>query len=294
LGGGVLCHCAAAGGGVAVLRRPAPAPDPVTGEPAAPYGAPQPLDLARRQQEPATARHTTAAMRYWESHLRTIPARLFQGPVDRGEPTFCRVRWQSRAMHLASGALSARLGADPAWVLLAAFATGLERVLPGSGPFVAIGIISNRFRPGLRDVVSPVTQDGLCVLDVAGASPAEAVARARTASMSASKYAYYDPGARAALTERIIRERGEHIDLTCLYNDRRTGGPARPGDAREALAETRVLSEEPVRFLGIKLMVTVEDVPDVVRMIVDVDTRYLSLPDLRALLHEMEALVVDA
>ncbi|MEV8511900.1 condensation domain-containing protein [Dactylosporangium sp. NPDC051484] len=297
----LICHIAADLGGIAVMLRELAERDPVTGQPAGPYEAPQPLDLARRQREPALARQTASAMRYWESHLRTIPASLFRGPVERGEPTYCRMRWQSRAMHLASDAVSARLGADPAWVLLAAFAAGLERVLPSGGPFVAIGIISNRFRPALRDVVSPVTQDGLCVLDVAGVSVVEAVARARAASMSASKYAYYDPEARAELTERIAQERGEHLDLTCLYNDRRTarppdGGPAPAGhdEVRSALAETRVVSEQPLPSLGPKLMVTVEDVPAVVRMIVDVDTRYLSLPELRELLRQMEAFVVEA
>ncbi|MEV0127852.1 condensation domain-containing protein [Dactylosporangium sp. NPDC050688] len=288
----LMCHIAADLGGVAVMMRELAGRDPVTGAPAGPYEAPQPLDLVRLQHEPAMTRQTAAAMRYWESHLRTIPASLFDAPADRGEPVYCRLRWQSRAMHVASGAVSDRLGADPAWVLLAAFAAGLDRLRPGRGPFVAINIISNRFRPALRDVVSPITQDGLCVLDVAGVSAEEAVARARTASMSASKHAYYDPAARAALTERISRERGEHLDLTLIYNDRRTGLPS--GGAGSVPEQTQVLSEEPLPSLGPKLMVVVEDVPDVVRLSVDVDTRYLSLPDLRALLHEMEAFVVTA
>ena len=288
----LMCHIAADLGGVAVMMRELAERDPVTGAPAGPYEAPQPLDLVRLQQEPAMTRQTAAAMRYWESHLRTIPASLFDAPADRGEPVYCRLRWQSRAMHVASGVVSDRLGADPAWVLLAAFAAGLDRLRPGRGPFVAINIIGNRFRPALRDVVSPITQDGLCVLDVAGVSAEEAVARARSASMSASKHAYYDPAARAALTERISRERGEHLDLTLIYNDRRTGLPS--GGAGSVPEQTQVLSEEPLPSLGPKLMVVVEDVPDVVRLSVDVDTRYLSLPDLRALLHEMEAFVVTA
>lgn len=288
----LMCHIAADLGGVAVMMRELAERDPVTGAPAGPYEAPQPLDLVRLQQEPAMTRQTAAAMRYWESHLRTIPASLFDVPTDRGTPVYCRLRWQSRAMHVASGVVSDRLGADPAWVLLAAFAAGLERLRPGRGPFVAVNIISNRFRPALRDVVSPITQDGLCVLDVAGVGAEEAVARARTASMTASKHAYYDPAARAALTERISRERGEHLDLTLIYNDRRTGMPA--GGAGPVPEQTLVLSEEPLPSLGPKLMVVVEDVPDVVRLSVDVDTRHLSLPDLRALLHEMEAFVVTA
>ncbi|GAA2394916.1 condensation domain-containing protein [Dactylosporangium salmoneum] len=294
----LVCHIASDLGGMTVMMRELAGRDPRTGAPAAPYEAPQPLDLARRQREPAMARQTAAAMRYWEGHLRAIPASMFRGPVDRGEPRFRRLRWQSRALHLASGALVDRFGADPAWVLLAAFAAAFDRVQPGSGPLVAITIVGNRFRPGLRDVVNPITQDGLCVLDVAGAEPAEAIARARTASMSASKYAYYDPQARAALTERLIRERGEHLDLTCIYNDRRTAArpDAVPGpeSIRAALGETAELSEEPLRFLGPKLMLIIEDVPDVVRLFAEVDTRHLSLVDLRAMLQEMEDFVVGA
>ena len=292
----LMCHIAADLGGVAVMMRELAERDPVTGAPAGPYEAPQPLDLVRLQQEPAMTRQTAAAMRYWESHLRTIPASLFDAPAEDGAavgaPVYRRLRWQSRAMHVASGVVSDRLGADPAWVLLAAFAAGLERLRPGRGPFVAVNIISNRFRPALRDVVSPITQDGLCVLDVAGVDAEEAISRARTASMTASKHAYYDPAARAALTERISRERGEHLDLTLIYNDRRTGAPA--GGGGPVPEQTLVLSEEPLPSLGPKLMVVVEDVPDVVRLSVDVDTRHLSLPDLRALLDGMEAFVVTA
>lgn len=294
----LMCHIAADLGGVAVMMRELAGRDPVTGEPAGPYEAPQPLDLARLQQEPAAARQTAAAMRYWESHLRTIPASLFDPPTDRGAPRYRRLRWESRAMQLASAAVSARLGADPAWVLLAAFATGLERLRPGRGPFVAIGIIGNRFRPALRDVVSPITQDGLCVLDVAGVTAEEAVARAGTASMRASKYAYYDPAARAALTARIILDRAEHLDLTCIYNDRRTArrpAPAGPGGEGAAPTGPRLVSQEPLPFLGPKLMVTVEDTPqDVVRMTVDADTRALPWADLPVLLAGMEAFVLDA
>ncbi|WP_432969159.1 condensation domain-containing protein [Dactylosporangium sp. CA-233914] len=282
----LMCHIAADLGGMAVMQRELAEPDP------GPYEAPSPLDLARLQREPAMQRQTAAAMRYWEAHLRAVPPSLLGAPADNGEPRYCRVRWESSAMHLASAALSARLGADPAWILLAGIATAFDRVFPGRGPFVALGIISNRFRPALRDVVTPLTQDGLCVLDVTGATPQEAIARARTASMSASKYAYYDPAARADLTRRLNEERGVPLDLTVLYNDRRSPRPSTVDDSRPR--ETRILAEEPLPFLGPKLMVIVEDVPDVVRLMVDVDTRYLPLPDVRTLLHELESFTVTA
>ncbi|MEU7867303.1 hypothetical protein [Dactylosporangium sp. NPDC049140] len=285
----LMCHIAADLGGVEVMMRDLAAAEP------GPHAAPSPLELARAQREPAMQRQTAAAMRYWESHLRRVPLSLLGDPVDRGDPTFCRIHWRSRALHLASANLSARLGADPAWVLLAAIATGLDRAVPGRGPFVALGIIGNRFRPALREVVSPLTQDGLCVLDVAGVAAPEAIARARTASMSASKYAYYDPAARAELEERVGRERGARVDLRVLYNDRRTTPMAAPdgADPRAARAETSS-REEPAAFLGPKLMFHVEDEPGAVSLVMEVDTRYLALPDARRLLDEAERFAVEA
>ncbi|WP_433087891.1 condensation domain-containing protein [Dactylosporangium sp. CA-052675] len=283
----LMCHIAADLGGVEVMMRDLAAADP------GPHTAPSPLDLALAQREPGMRRHTAAAMRYWEHHLRTVPLSVLGDAADTGDPTFCRLHWRSPALHLASARLAARAGADPAWVLLAALATGLHRV--GRSPFVALGIIGNRFRPSLREVVSPLTQDGLCVLDVAGASAEQAIARARSASMSASKYAYYDPADRAALEERVGRDRGARVDLRVLYNDRRTSAAPPPGaeDPRAALARTE-LREEPAAFLGPKLMFHVEESPDAVSLIMEVDTRYLSLPDARRLLKEAERFAVEA
>lgn len=286
----LMCHVAADLGGVSVMMRDLALPDP-------PDVALQPLDLAHQQQQPSSRRHTTAAMRYWEGHLRAVPARRFEPvqppPVDG--PRYRRIVWDSPAMFLASDTVAARVGADPAWVLLAAFAVGLGRVT-GTSPFVAQAIIGNRFRPGLRDVVSPLTQNGLCVLDVAGVPAEEAVARARTASMSTSKYAYYDPRTRLALIEQIERDRGERLDLGCFYNDRRTPAvpaPATPDAVRAALGASRVLQEVPMKFFNEQLMVNIDDVPGTVRMTVEVDTHHLSPADMHALLGEMEAFTVE-
>ena len=288
----IMSHHATDLGGLSVMLRDLrsrPTPPPV---------GIAPVELWRRQREPAMRRHTDKAMRYWESLLRTMPARRLPDPVDRGEPLYCRIVRTSPAMHLAAEALSSRVGADPAWVLLAAFAVATQRVI-GSSPFVAQAVIGNRFRPGLADAVSTMTQDGLCLLDVAGASADEAIARARVASMRTSKYAYYDPKARLALIDQVQQDRGEVLDLgCCLYNDRRmvtrTGtGPAPAGAIRAALGASRAV-EVVMRSFGGKLMVNVDDVPHTVQLTVEFNTRYLSIPDVHALLAEMESFTVEA
>lgn len=288
----LIPHVATDLGGIMVMMQELATREPYTGM--------QPLDVVAAQLQPSARRTTDAAMRFWEEHLRAVPAQRFAPPVDRGEPRFYRVIWSSRAMFLASERLAARLEVDAAAVLLAAFAAGFGRVT-GISPFVAQAIIGNRFRPRLGGVVGAITQNGLCVLDVAGLTAEDAIARARTASMSASKYGYYEPAARARLIERLEGERGEAFDLAVFYNDRRIQPPeasakdATDDDLRAALAAPAEVPQElPLPFFNEKLMVNVDDVPNTAQVTTEVDTRYLSLADLRELLRQMEAFTVEA
>lgn len=286
-----VCHLAADGAALAVMVRE-------RAERPGPYGAPQPLELAARQRTPAGERLTAASLRHWGTQLRSIPPRRFP---DRGPgpgPRYRRLVWDSPALHLAARRASTRTGADTGAVVLAAFAIGLGSVT-GTDPLVVRTMVGNRFRPGLADVVSPLTQSGLCVLAVAGLSPDEAVGRAVRASLAASKNAYYDPDALAALQAAVQAERGEEVELGVLYNDRRMGGgdggpvPVEQ-DVRDALGRTAVLAEVPMQYFNEQLMVNVEDVPGTVRITAELDTHVLPLPDLRAALAAMEAAVTAA
>ena len=294
-----VCHLAADGAALAVMVREL-AEKPGT------YAAPQPLELAAQQRTPAGQRSTAASMRHWATHLRSVPARRFGTASDRAArdepspeqdgPRYRRMVWDSPALHLAARRSGARTGADTGAVLMAGFAIGLGRVT-GVDPFVAQVIVSNRFRPGLADVVSPLTQNGLCVLPVDGLGLDEAVGRAVRASMSASKNAYYDPDARLALLETVERERGEPVELGVFFNDRRgVGPPPAPvpseDEVQQAMSRTRVLDEVPMEFFNEQLMVNVEDVPGTVRITAEVDTAHLSMPGLHEVLHQMEAVVV--
>ncbi len=257
--------------------------------------AARPLDLARLQRSPGMQRHTDAALRYWETHLRAVPVNRFDGPAHVDGPLFHRVIWTSTATHLAIRAIADRARSDTGTVLLAAFATVLTRVT-GRGPFVAQTIVGNRFRPGLADIVSPVTQSGLCVLDIDGLDFDQAIRKARKASMAASKNAYYDPRAREDLFDRIATERGAPVDLQLLYNDRGVTD-REPADESvptaalidAALSRTAVLHRAPMPFFSDKLMVNVEGVPGTVQITAEMDARYMPVDQLIAILGEVES-----
>jgi len=171
--------------------------------------------------------------------------------------------------------------------------------ITGSNPVVAQVVVGNRFHAHLADVFAPVNQTGLWVLDVAGTTVADAVGRSRRRAMSTYKHAYYDPRERAELIARVSRERGEELDVTCFFNDRRmnrtTGGVPAAADVEAALGTGtftwRTRTEQPSERLFVHAD---DDASDGIQLTAWTDTTYLAPGDLEAVLHEMEAVAVAA
>jgi len=299
----MLCHIAADAIGVGTMLRELHERDPLTREPKAPHTGMQPLELVRWQQSPAAKRHTDSAMRFWESHLRAVPAARFPSPATPSSRVGGRYRqicWKSRAMLLALQAVSVRDRVDTGTALLAAAAVGLAR-LTGVNPYVAQTIVNNRFRPGLSDMVSPLNQNGLCVVDVADITLGEAIDRARKASINAAKFAYYEPRAREELISRINAERGELLDLANFINDRRSmvagAPPAQPPEPSEiiaAQADTELLWEAELPMFNEKLMLNFDEVGGALQITAEADTHYVPFDDLKDLMSKMEMVAIEA
>ncbi|GHJ47737.1 hypothetical protein Cs7R123_50790 [Catellatospora sp. TT07R-123] len=295
----VFHHLVTDGFGSRVIMSDLAGRDPVTGAAGSPPPLLQPLEQARWQASPAGLRQHEMSMRHWEGLLWAIPARRFPGSADHREPRYWEGELTSPAMGLAVRLIAARTGADTGAVLLAAFGVALARTT-GISPAVVRAVVSNRFRPGLADVVSPVNQTSLCVLDVAGAGFDEVVRRTRQRATAAYKYAYYDPDGLAELLARVERERGEPLDVGCFFNDRRVrfrdgSGPVPTAEqVRELAADSgfRWLRQQKEPFE--RLFVHVEDVPDSLVLTVCGDTWHVSPADLRSCLLAMESVTVGA
>ncbi|MDG6106832.1 hypothetical protein Daura_29720 [Dactylosporangium aurantiacum] len=282
----------------------------VTRREPAPVAGTQPLEQVRRQRSPAGQRQNEAALRYWRRLLRTVPARTVPASTDRCEPRYREGLLRSPALHLALRAIVARERVDPATALLAVFAVAVGRVT-GVDPVVIRPIVGNRFWPGLADVVCPVNQAGLCVVEVAGAAFPEVLARVRRAALATYKYAHFDPLRLAEVIAEVERERGGPVDLSVLFNDRRTGDrsdlrieAAGPGDGvaaaptlermSAALARTRldwpVARDDPHE----PLMVNVEDAVDAVLVRIVFDTHHVAPATAEAFVRGMQAVAVAA
>ncbi|HEU5356552.1 MAG TPA: condensation domain-containing protein [Actinocrinis sp.] len=275
--------------------------DPRTGL-AATAPAMHPLELTAQQRTPSALRQSEASLRYWDGLLRAISMRRFPDPVEPapGSGRYGQVRMNSPAMLLALRAIGNRLGTDVSTALLGVVAVGVARVT-GINPVVAQMMVSNRFRPGFAEMVSNVSQAGLFVVDLADISVAEAILRSRQASMKAYKHAYFDFARWKDLVAQVNRDRGAVVDLKCYYNDRpsqhRTdpaGAPVTVAEIEAALPSTSVPLWSELPFFNERLMVTIDDVPGAIGLIVLADTAYVPRSRMEELARELESIAVEA
>jgi hypothetical protein len=169
-------------------------------------------------------------------------------------------------------------------------------------------VVSNRFRPGLAQTVSNVSQSGLCAIDVAGISFEQAVKRAWQSSINTYKHAYYDPDRRDELVAALGLERGEPIDLSCFLNDRRDPDPelpdtdpVTPQDLRPLLSRTTLSWMQQPYQADESLFINVGepeagygDPADAVVFTVRADTRRITRSDVEALLRGVESVLIEA
>lgn len=278
--------------------------DPATGRAPEPTGL-QPLDLAARERTPAAIRQSDAALRYWEEHLRALPLRPAgaadpAAPQAAGPGRYWELRMESPAMLIALQAAADRLQTEVSIALLGVFTVALARAT-GRNPVAAQMLVSNRFRPGLAAMVGNISQTGLLVVDVADTTLDEAIGRAQKASIKTYKNAYFDLAQWKELIARVGRERGGEVDLGCYYNDRPSQyrahkpavAPTRDG-VRAALAHTSPLTWTELPYFNEPLMVTVDDAPDAIALLVLADTRAVPKEQMEALARQLEALAVAA
>lgn len=306
-------HVMVDGNGLGALFADLERLDRGSGEATAPPEGLNPLELARKQGSPPGRRQSERAIQYWAAQLGRLPAWRFAAPACPREPRFAELVACSPAMELGMRAVAARTGAGTTDVLLAAYSVAIARVF-GRDPSVAQVVVSNRFRPGLAGMVSQISQHGICVVEVAGASFCEVVARAQKAATGASFYGYYDPVERDRLLDEADKSRGQPLDISWTLNDRRN--MFEPGDdgrgvptaaqVRKALPRTRLYWDRSQPTFDGTLFLQVDSDPPLagrealadglpaVHLEVWADTHVFALDRVEAFVREMEAVVVAA
>jgi hypothetical protein len=300
---GGYCHLAVDAFGLAELAADLSTMDVLTGRSDRLLAGVQPLELARRQREPAAVRQSEAALRYLERTLRALPSyglgRVI-GEPSGPQPRHHQLRYRSPAALLALRTLAARKAGGSTAALLAAYAVTLARH-GGICPLPALLMASNRFRPGFAGAITPLSQVSPLLLDVSGVSFGEAVTRAGRAALQAYKHAYYDPDRRAELIARLSRERGADADLVVYFNDRRqpdrstVDGPhATAAELRAALPVSQLSWLTPPGLPTQLLDLEVDEAPDALELTLSADTWQLPPTDMVTLVRGIEAVLVEA
>jgi hypothetical protein len=279
----VYLHLAVDTGGLIALQADLDARDPVTGAPAGPVEAVQPLALARRQSSPAGQRQSAASLRHLEQVLRTVEPAPFGPPRPGGPAAYRAIRYRSPATALALGRIVAEQRVPAPSALLAMFAVSLARYL-GTDSVWTMVLVNNRFRPGLADSVSQLVQSSPFQLELAGASLATALVRTQKNLLSTLKNAYYDSYRQDEVIERVERERGTRVQPCCYYNDRQNARPADVPTVDEGVSDDRL--REALALSGwqhapdgplpaVPLFLNVDHLPGALEFPVSFDTRYL-------------------
>jgi hypothetical protein len=303
--GGVLTHQVTAilhtsidADGLIALAADLAARDPKTGAARGPVTAVQPLDQANRQRGPAGQRQNAISLRYLERVLHAVSPSRFGEPKYPGDRVIHQIRYHSPATLLAIRSVAARNSVNTSPVLLASFAVGLAR-FTGVNPVLAMLMVNNRFRPGFADSVSALIQLTPYVIDVADITLDEAVDRAARSALHAYKNAYYNPYEQDEVIERVERERGEEIDLSCFYNDRRLADrglgaePVTAGQIRAALPRSTVSTEGEINPPRRKVYFNVLETRGGIEFLVSVDSRYFSPADMETVVRGVEAVAVE-
>ncbi len=294
----LVCHIAFDAFGLAVLFDDFDHRDERTG----PVAALQPMEQASWQQGPGGRRAHEASLRYLERMAASVPDRQFKESADPRQPRFWQATLDSPAGYLATGMLSARLGLSTSPVLLAAFAIALSSVSVSRRVVVDI-VVSNRFRRGLADSVSPLMQTCLGVIETSG-SFEEVVRRAWQSGLGAYKHAYYDPAGKHELFERLAAERGTKPDWwSVVFNDRRVldrefadSGSAADGAAslRGELTRSTLTWGDRTDTPQQKVSLNICDAPGTLCCELWADTHFVSPADMEGLLRRIETVVVNA
>jgi hypothetical protein len=293
----MICHIALDAFGLAVLYDDFDYRDERTG----PVTAMQPMEQASRQHGPSGRRAHEASMRYFERLTASVPDCQFKASADPRQPRFWQAALKSPAGYRATGMLAARLGLGTSPVLLAAFAVALTSVTVSRRVAVHL-VVSNRFRPGFADSVSPVMQDCLAVIETDGPFE-EVVRRAWQSGLRAYKHAYFDPAGKSEVYERLVAERGAEPDWSVVFNDRRVLD-REFADTMSAADGTPSLRDELTRSTLTwgdrndmpeqKVFMNICDAPDTLCCEMWADTHFVSPADMEGLLRRIETVVVNA
>jgi hypothetical protein len=207
-----------------------------------------PLDQAEEERSARGLRRVAAAVRGWETAMRTVPQCLYAIPSSDPRHDGGAVSgwlW-SRAGALALPHIAARTGASRQLVMYAALCTMIGW-RTGHDTCGMLILARNRYRRQLREYIGPLAQEGITCINVRARSLDEVVHRAAAAVLVGNNNSLIEITAFERIAGQVEHQSGITWSRYCSFNDisdfqgtSQDGETAAdPAAARRALAQTR-------------------------------------------------------
>jgi hypothetical protein len=260
----------------------------------------QPLEQAEAEQSPRGRRRTEAALRTWETQLRTMPQCLFAVPAaepDSNRP-LAGWLWSSAAAH-ALPHICARTSASQQAAVLAALCALIGR-RTGHPRCSLTALTHNRYERRLRDYVGSLAADTVISVDIRADSFDELVRRAASTTLKVGKGGLVDGAELKRVVREVEHDRGISYTRDCVYNDASyvdtapPGLPGDPADATAALARSELRWIESAEPAVLMLLVLAQVEEEVVLGALTCDSGLVPRRDIESLLRGVELLLVAA
>jgi Condensation domain len=210
-----------------------------------------PLDQAKLEMSPLARDRAEAALRYWETTLRSAPQCMLA--VPRYPPTDSGSRMatlRSRAAALALARIADRTHASQSVVILASVAA-LLGLRTANDQCQITALCANRFARASRDYVGTIAQDALIAVDLTAETFDGIIQASRTAALTAYYHSQYDTERLWQMIDRVGEDRGTEFHRDCVLNDLtgaavpvqtgHAGSLPEKGDAENAMRDTRLV-----------------------------------------------------
>lgn len=273
------------------------------GQPPPPAGAKatrQPVDQAEAEASPAGRRLAEQAARYWRRGLRAIPQTMFPYEPAQAADRWCLTgELRTSAAALAADALATRHG-TPAPVVILAATAALLGLRTGNMTVAMRLLASNRHEAEVREMVGTCVQPALFAVDLGDISFHELIVRSRQSAAAAYRHARYPAPLIDEITHEINVCRGISADLLCHFRDgtdatTRMAGPVWDvGEIAAARSRSRFRSGA---LFGARQKFVLEvsgRLGAELRLFLAADRGYLSLADVRTLVHGIETVLIEA
>jgi hypothetical protein len=268
-------------------------------EPDHPVGR-QPVDLARHQREAGPQQRSNRIIGKWmRLYERVAPSAFPRLPEVPDDSPCSMCTMVSPALHTAMRLVAHRYRVSTSTVLLGATAA-VVAAWTGRPACSLATIVHNRFQAGHRDIVAPMNQLGLVVIDVAQPNCADLLAATWQAALQGHWNAYYDQfGLDRALTAAGADPGIEGHPYFC-FNDVRTADDEATApeiteqELRALPARTTIGTAKSVARLSWQAILSIHDWAGGMILRLGADTRHLSPVLMERFLREIESFVIEA